>query len=317
MYIFHFYRSCWLEIVVLPLSRLFFFFFLCSSRGIESEPGPACPGPVLVLDRLSCCVCPVCCGLCAGRLHPCHRQGEGGRGRGRGKEEERRGEERRGGEGEGGGGGEGWRGGEREGEERGGEEREREGEGGGGGEGWRGGERAGGGEGWRGEGGGGWGRRRGMERRGEGEGGGGGEGWRGGERGGRRGMERRGGERRGEEGIEVGVRREENRGLRKRDNEIRNMFTDACDIQVELFHLVLNICLGSGIPEMKTILRGITLNNYLTFRTFISKAVSFSTDSVCTDALLTLSFLCVCIYVLYLFVVVVVVVFLSLLHFPV
>ena len=31
---------------------------------------------------------------------------------------------------------------------------------------------------------------------------------------------------------------------------------------------------GSGIPEMKTVLRGISLTNYLNFRTFISKSVS-------------------------------------------
>ena len=33
-------------------------------------------------------------------------------------------------------------------------------------------------------------------------------------------------------------------------------------------------CVGSGIPEMKTILRGIDLKDYLTIRTFISKIVS-------------------------------------------
>ena len=32
---------------------------------------------------------------------------------------------------------------------------------------------------------------------------------------------------------------------------------------------------GSGIPEMKTILRGIELTDYLTIRTFISKLVSW------------------------------------------
>ncbi|CAG2117334.1 unnamed protein product [Medioppia subpectinata] len=30
---------------------------------------------------------------------------------------------------------------------------------------------------------------------------------------------------------------------------------------------------GSGIPEMKTILRGVVLNEYLTFRTLVAKMI--------------------------------------------
>ena len=37
---------------------------------------------------------------------------------------------------------------------------------------------------------------------------------------------------------------------------------------------ISTLSIGSGIPEMKTVLRGITLTDYLSFRTFISKAVS-------------------------------------------
>jgi len=33
---------------------------------------------------------------------------------------------------------------------------------------------------------------------------------------------------------------------------------------------------GSGIPEMKTILRGVTLKEYLTFRTLIAKVVGLT-----------------------------------------
>lgn len=33
---------------------------------------------------------------------------------------------------------------------------------------------------------------------------------------------------------------------------------------------------GSGIPEMKTILRGVVLKEYLTFRTFVAKAVGLT-----------------------------------------
>lgn len=34
--------------------------------------------------------------------------------------------------------------------------------------------------------------------------------------------------------------------------------------------------IGSGIPEMKTILRGVVLNEYLTFRTLIAKIVGLT-----------------------------------------
>lgn len=37
-------------------------------------------------------------------------------------------------------------------------------------------------------------------------------------------------------------------------------------------------CAGSGIPEMKTILRGVILKEYLTFRTLISKMVGLCTS---------------------------------------
>ena len=39
-------------------------------------------------------------------------------------------------------------------------------------------------------------------------------------------------------------------------------------------HLVGPNAVGSGIPEMKTIIRGVTLHEYLSFRTLISKTVS-------------------------------------------
>ena len=35
-------------------------------------------------------------------------------------------------------------------------------------------------------------------------------------------------------------------------------------------------CPGSGIPEMKTILRGVVLKEYLTFRTLIGKTVGLT-----------------------------------------
>ena len=34
--------------------------------------------------------------------------------------------------------------------------------------------------------------------------------------------------------------------------------------------------LGSGIPEMKTIMRGVVLKEYLTFRTLISKMIGLT-----------------------------------------
>jgi len=36
-------------------------------------------------------------------------------------------------------------------------------------------------------------------------------------------------------------------------------------------HIVAPQSIGSGIPEMKTILRGVALKEYLTFRTLIAK----------------------------------------------
>lgn len=34
--------------------------------------------------------------------------------------------------------------------------------------------------------------------------------------------------------------------------------------------------LGSGIPEMKTILRGVVLKEYLTFKTFVAKVIGLT-----------------------------------------
>lgn len=41
-------------------------------------------------------------------------------------------------------------------------------------------------------------------------------------------------------------------------------------------HYVAPQAIGSGIPEMKTILRGVMLKEYLTFRTLISKIVGLT-----------------------------------------
>lgn len=41
-------------------------------------------------------------------------------------------------------------------------------------------------------------------------------------------------------------------------------------------HLCSPTAIGSGIPEMKTILRGVVLNEYLTFRTLIAKVVGLT-----------------------------------------
>lgn len=41
-------------------------------------------------------------------------------------------------------------------------------------------------------------------------------------------------------------------------------------------HYVAPQAIGSGIPEMKTILRGVILKDYLTFRTLISKVVGLT-----------------------------------------
>ena len=41
-------------------------------------------------------------------------------------------------------------------------------------------------------------------------------------------------------------------------------------------HYVSPQAIGSGIPEMKTILRGVILKEYLTFRTLISKIVGLT-----------------------------------------
>lgn len=36
------------------------------------------------------------------------------------------------------------------------------------------------------------------------------------------------------------------------------------------------LCLGSGIPEMKTILRGVQLKEYLTFKTLVAKVIGLT-----------------------------------------
>lgn len=40
----------------------------------------------------------------------------------------------------------------------------------------------------------------------------------------------------------------------------------------------MNFCFisGSGIPEMKTILRGVALKEYLTFKTLVAKAIGLT-----------------------------------------
>ena len=38
---------------------------------------------------------------------------------------------------------------------------------------------------------------------------------------------------------------------------------------------------GSGIPEIKTIMRGVVLKEYLTFRTLVSKVVGLCTSLGC------------------------------------
>jgi chloride channel 2 len=41
-------------------------------------------------------------------------------------------------------------------------------------------------------------------------------------------------------------------------------------------HLVAPQSIGSGIPEMKTILRGVALKEYLTFKTLVAKVVGLT-----------------------------------------
>ena len=44
------------------------------------------------------------------------------------------------------------------------------------------------------------------------------------------------------------------------------------------YNAILPFCFeGSGIPEMKTILRGVALKEYLTFRTGVAKVVALTT----------------------------------------
>lgn len=42
---------------------------------------------------------------------------------------------------------------------------------------------------------------------------------------------------------------------------------------VGFVHLISPQSIGSGIPEMKTILRGVTLKEYLTFKTLVAKFI--------------------------------------------
>ena len=42
-------------------------------------------------------------------------------------------------------------------------------------------------------------------------------------------------------------------------------------------HIVSPNAIGSGIPEMKTIFRGVILNEFLTFKTFVAKSVGIIT----------------------------------------
>jgi len=39
---------------------------------------------------------------------------------------------------------------------------------------------------------------------------------------------------------------------------------------------ITKLCLGSGIPEMKTILRGVQLKEYLTFKTLVAKVIGLT-----------------------------------------
>ena len=47
-------------------------------------------------------------------------------------------------------------------------------------------------------------------------------------------------------------------------------------IPVLCFHVHIVCCPGSGIPEMKTILRGVALKEYLTARTLVAKVVGLT-----------------------------------------
>jgi chloride channel 2 len=43
-----------------------------------------------------------------------------------------------------------------------------------------------------------------------------------------------------------------------------------------LVHFISSQAIGSGIPEMKTVLRGVYLKEYLSFRTLISKVIGLT-----------------------------------------
>lgn len=45
---------------------------------------------------------------------------------------------------------------------------------------------------------------------------------------------------------------------------------------IQIVFMSLIITLGSGIPEMKTILRGVTLKEYLTFKTLVAKVIGLT-----------------------------------------
>lgn len=44
-------------------------------------------------------------------------------------------------------------------------------------------------------------------------------------------------------------------------------------------HLVAPQSIGSGIPEMKTILRGVALKEYLTFKTLVAKVIGLTVSA--------------------------------------
>lgn len=46
---------------------------------------------------------------------------------------------------------------------------------------------------------------------------------------------------------------------------------------INILHFIeLRLCIGSGIPEMKTILRGVALKEYLTFKTLVAKVIGLT-----------------------------------------
>lgn len=65
------------------------------------------------------------------------------------------------------------------------------------------------------------------------------------------------------------------------DEESRRLFVSlktlrASGRRVHAVRLFLFLFPGSGIPEMKTILRGVVLKEYLTFKTFVAKVIGLT-----------------------------------------